>query len=456
MQELLVLTPLNSLLLILVMLLAVVIWRYSATALHAEADKPRFMRALATTFSAVIFTLLSNHLLLFWFGWVLISFSLQQLLLFYPQRPRAQLAAHKKALSARCGELLLALAFMLLYAEYDTANITALIQLIATQTTLSLTGHIAAMLLVLVALLKCAQLPLHGWLIHVVEAPTPVSALLHAGIINLGGILLLTFAPLLSLSMPAASLLLVAATLSTVLAALIMTTRISIKVRLAWSTVAQMGLMLVEIALGFYTLALLHLLAHSCYKAYAFLHSGNAVNHYLAAQLAQPVIPHLRHWFASLSLAAGLIGITHLLVIPFVNLSSALLLILAISVLLLPALTRTDSRRPVRLLIANGCAILLLAIYLAGKTLLQYIAPADNALSMVADLFASLAFLSLFALALLLRYHAQRSAVNRLFIWLNAGGYLDEWATRVTLKLWPFTPQPTKKNTELTPVETVK
>ena len=437
MQSLFHVSAIKLVLLALIALLAVVIWRYSAVALAGEADKPRFMRALTATLTSVVLTLLANHLILFWLGWVAISLSLQQLLLFYPERPRAQLAAHKKALSARLSEALLAGAFMLLYLEFgsaDIADITAQLAGLSVATPL-LQG--AAVLLVLVALLKCAQLPLHGWLIQVVEAPTPVSALLHAGIVNLGGILLLLFAPLLTLSSIASSLLLVAALISTVLAALIMTTRVSIKVRLAWSTVAQMGLMLVEIALGLYTLALLHLLAHSCYKAYAFLHSGNAVNHYLAAQLAEPTEPRLLHWSSAMLLAAALLGLTHL-VIPFNSLASAILLLLAITVVLLPSVSRADKRRWQRVVLATLYACGLLALYLAGKALLGMVIPAAANLPLVADIFASLMFTALFVTAVLLRYHASKPGLNRIFIWLNAGGYLDEWATRVTLKIWPY------------------
>ncbi|MDX5408336.1 MAG: NADH-quinone oxidoreductase subunit L [Chromatiaceae bacterium] len=424
-------------LLALIALLAVVIWRYSATALAGEADKNRFMRSLAATLAAVVFTLLSNHLVLFWLGWVAISLALQQLLLFYPERPRAQLAAHKKALSARLSEALLALAFALLYLQFDTAIISEITHMASIHHAGNWLLHAAAVLLVLVALLKCAQLPLHGWLIQVVEAPTPVSALLHAGIINLGGILLLLFAPVLAYSSLASSLLLAAALCSTLLAALIMTTRISIKVRLAWSTVAQMGLMLVEIALGLYTLALLHLLAHSCYKAYAFLHSGNAVNHYLAAQLAGKTNPTARHWLLALLLSSGLVYLVQL-VLPLTSLSSAVLLVLAISVLLVPSLCRADSRRPARLLLALAYALGLLALYFSLKTLLRTVMPTPVAVNNLADIIASTAFAGLFVLAILLRYHSHQKPLNKLFIWLNAGGYLDEWATRITLQIWPY------------------
>lgn len=437
MQTLFHISAFKAVLLALVALLAVVIWRYSAVALAGENDKPRFMRALAITLASVTITLLSNHLVLFWLGWVAISFSLQQLLLFYPERPRAQLAAHKKALSARFGEVLLATAFVLLYLQFDSANIQHITGQLASVTHTTPLMHSAAVLLVLVALLKCAQLPLHGWLIQVVEAPTPVSALLHAGIINLGGILLLLFSPLMSLSDIASIILLIAALLSTVLAALIMTTRVSIKVRLAWSTVAQMGLMLVEIALGLYTLALLHLLAHSCYKAYAFLHSGNAVNHYLAAQLAEPTEPKVIHWLSALVLALMFVSLSDML-LPFGSLSSGILVMLAATMVILPAISRADSRRLLRVLLASLYVGGLLALYLTGKATLTSIVPQTAHLSQAADLFASTMFVVLFVVAVMLRYHASKPGLNRVFVWLNAGGYLDEWATRITLKIWPY------------------
>ncbi|XLM23048.1 NADH-quinone oxidoreductase subunit L, partial [Chromobacterium piscinae] len=111
--------------------------------------------------------------------------------------------------------------------------------------------------------IKTAQLPFHGWLTQVMEAPTPISALLHAGVVNLGGIVLIKAAPLLQTAPPANLLLMLWGGASALLCCLVMLTRISVKLRLAWSTCAQMGFMLLEIGMGRYSLALLHLLAHS-------------------------------------------------------------------------------------------------------------------------------------------------------------------------------------------------
>jgi NADH:ubiquinone oxidoreductase subunit 5 (subunit L)/multisubunit Na+/H+ antiporter MnhA subunit len=106
------------------------------------------------------------------------------------------------------------------------------------------------------------------------EAPTPVSALMHAGVINAGGVLLLHFAPLLAQA-PAALLLLTGiGTVTSGLGMLAMWAQTNVKRSLAWSTVSQMGFMLVQIGLAMFPAAALHLLGHGCYKAWAFLRAG--------------------------------------------------------------------------------------------------------------------------------------------------------------------------------------
>lgn len=141
-----------------------------------------------------------------------------------------------------------------------------------------------------------------------VEVPTPVSALLHAGVINLGGFLLILFAPLFIQASAAQWLILIVAGLTTVISALIMTTRISVKVRLAWSTSAQMGLMLVECALGLFELALLHLVTHSTYKAFAFLNSGNGVNEDLIRRHMPKQSPVCFDWLAGALISIIIVG----------------------------------------------------------------------------------------------------------------------------------------------------
>ncbi len=147
-------------------------------------------------------------------------------------------------------------------------------------------GQAPAVLLVIAAALRCALPPAHPWLIDSLYAPTPVSAALHGGIVNGGGILVITQFALIAASPIAITLL---ATLGAVaiasgmLAALV---RTDVKGRLVASTVAQMGFMLLVASLGLLAAALLHLVAHGFYKSFLFLSSSDGIDRRAAERRA--------------------------------------------------------------------------------------------------------------------------------------------------------------------------
>ncbi|MGE6570086.1 NADH-quinone oxidoreductase subunit L [Shewanella vesiculosa] len=427
----------------LVVFMSVILIAFSRNYMAGEPRSGTYWHWLLNILAAVSVVVISNHLLLFWLGWVSISLALHKLLTFYPERPRAALAAHKKFLLARTAETSLLAAIILLYQQHGSLLISDLLShfnAVATNDNLQLTtvDHIAAVLIALTALIKCAQLPVHGWLIQVVEAPTPVSALLHAGVINLGGFLLILFAPLFIQSTVAQWLVLIVAGLTTVMAALIMTTRISIKVRLAWSTSAQMGLMLVECALGLFELALLHLLTHSVYKAYAFLNSSSAVYEDMQRRLAPAANPKMIDWIVA-GVFSSIIVSMAVMVIDYQGVWSVwLLLVLALTMLLAQRHSERlrSSMMPVFLL-----SILLVISYSGFKWLFGAIIPATSAMHVEAlsavDIVAIMLFVSLFVLNWMLRYQPHRPSIHHLHIALFAGLYLDEWLTRLTLQVWP-------------------
>ena len=439
------LTALDTTVLVLISFIGLVVLRYAKNNLEGDPDDARFLKWYIATVLAVIVTVTTNHLVVFWLSWTAISLALHQLLMFYPDRPRAILAAHKKFLFARVSETLLAVAFFLLYQQHGSLIISEVINEISAATTLSLQHQVAAVLLGAVALIKCAQLPLHGWLIQVVEAPTPVSALLHAGIINLGGFLLLLFSPLFGQVAAAQWLVLIVAGLSTLVAALVMMTRISIKVRLAWSTTSQMGLMLIECALGLYELALLHLLAHSCYKAYAFLSSGNAVNDFLRQAYVKVSLPSFANWSMAVSASVAIVAASVYLTGAAVPASPWILVTIALSSLLAFRFQHTHKISFIRSLFTGAGVV---AFYLLMKTVMPLLLPEVNvSYSWMADAWISAVFITLMAGYLYLQYQTQSQLSRKLFIALNAGFYLDEWATRTTLKIWPISvPRSTNKH----------
>ncbi|WP_419147196.1 NADH-quinone oxidoreductase subunit L [Pseudoalteromonas 'SMAR'] len=435
----------------LIVFMSFVLLRYSIHYLDGDKDRGRYFRNLLTTLFSVSLVVLSDHLVLFWLAWMGISLSLHRLLLFYPNRPRAALAAHKKFILARLAEGALLTAFICLYLSTDSLQISTITAYYAQHTgELQPLEQTAAILLALVALIKCAQLPVHGWLMQVVESPTPVSALLHAGIINLGGFLIMLFGPLV-LNVPAAKwLLLVVAGFTTLLAALIMTTRISLKVRLAWSTSAQMGLMLVECALGLYELALLHLLAHSAYKAHAFLNSSQWVHEDLKRRLCAQTEPTLWQWFFSLVMATAITVTGALLINYHGPVSIWVLFNGALTVWLALRFEQQALSSYVRIVMV---AALLLGAYSVQKWLFSFAVTLPSELRAealgAADIWVMLLVISLIVVNYLLYYRAGSAKVQRMSRALYAGLYLDEWMTRLTILLWPVHLPTSKKQKRL-------
>ncbi|CAH9050308.1 NAD(P)H-quinone oxidoreductase subunit 2, chloroplastic [Pseudoalteromonas sp. CIP111854] len=428
------LTPLTWVITTLVLGIGFVVTRFSRQYMYGEPRLGYYYRWLLLTLSAVLITVLANNLLLLLFGWVLISLSLHRLLVFYPNRARTQLAAHKKFIIARISELSLALAFWLLYEQAGSANITTILNMLQTgglapSTSLTL----AACFIALTAILKCAQLPVHGWLIQVVDAPTPVSALLHAGVINLGGYLLILFSPVMQQSPLANSLLLGVAGISLLLSALIMQTRVSIKVKLAWSTSAQMGFMLVECALGFYELALLHLVAHSLYKAHAFLFAGSTVQQYQHVLLAQ----QNNHSYTRLALSAMAGGMLVFGASLLVHSAWSLWLLLGIG-LSLHIYTQAYSIK--NQLVALAGAVLMTALIVTWKLFASswFGLPEVKTVSIWADMYLIIIVIALLVLTQALSKKQKNGATSGLQNAFFAGLYLDEWFTRFTQRVWPI------------------
>ncbi|MGM7319791.1 NADH-quinone oxidoreductase subunit L [Idiomarina sp. ST10R2A5] len=425
MTEWLTLSGVRPVLLALVALLALVVTRYAVTNFRLDPRRRSFVSKLVGCLVAVLVLIVSNHIVVFFVAWMSISLQLHRLLMFYPERDRAVLAAHKKFILARCSEAFLGTAFVLMYLNTGSFQLDTILKQFATAPT-SITQHIAAVCLVMAALIKCAQLPLHGWLIQVVEAPTPVSALLHAGIINLGGFLLLVTVPLWSNSVLAVWLLCLVSAASCCFAALIMATRISIKVRLAWSTCAQMGLMLLEIGLGYYDLALLHLVAHSVYKAHAFLSVSEV------AVIKQPQARSILRVSLVFLIFQALIAATCWWLLGDPKWLPSALLAMALA---------TIWMNLHQWLLRFAVSVLAIVAYLLlGVLVQQVVEPQPPFNSLLLEPVITVLF-NIFAFTYWLVHHTpSRRLSQRWFITLNAGLYLDEWLTRLVLWLWPSHP----------------
>ncbi|MTI75829.1 MAG: NADH-quinone oxidoreductase subunit L [Marinobacter sp.] len=336
-----------------------VILRFADNYLSQDPGRDRFLPWFLVTVASVLVLVFTNHLLILAGAWIGVSLALHHLLTLYQDRPQARMAAVQKFIVSRVGDALVVFGVVALYLHYGTFYLPDIIQNEGARAGGSTALTVASVVLALAAVLKCAQIPFHGWLIRVMEAPTPVSALLHAGVINLGGFLWLRLFPVFDGFTAGHMILLVIGGMTAVVAVLTMMTQYSVKHALAWSTCAQMGFMLFEIGMGAYTLALLHLLAHSLYKAHSFLASGRTVAVSAATRFPESPSANRLSW-AGLT---GLLAAAILVQFPWIvenNPVFGALLVLAVSAAAMgiPA----GATKAVKLKLA-GLAVLLVPLY---------------------------------------------------------------------------------------------
>lgn len=140
---------------------------------------------------------------------------------------------------------------------------------------------VVAVLLTVASVSRSALVPLHRWLPSTIAAPTPVSALLHAGVVNGAGVLLVRLAPVFGSSAAATHVAFAAGAVTAIYASTVMLVRSDVKGNLAWSTAGQMGFMTVQVSIGAFAAAVLHIIGHGLYKAALFLGAGGSVTDHL-------------------------------------------------------------------------------------------------------------------------------------------------------------------------------
>lgn len=262
----------------MIALLSFIIVKFSLNYLDGEKRQGAFMGRLTATIACVQLLVLSGNIGLLMISWILTSISLHRLLVFYPNRPGAIVVARKKFLVARLADACLFTACTLLYMQFHTGNFEIIFAELKNNAAANLNFiELTALFITLAALIKSAQFPSHGWLIEVMETPTPVSALLHAGLLNAGPFLIIRMSYIMDLSTYAPIILIVIGGFTALFASVVYLTQTSVKTALGYSSVAHMGFSLFACGLGVYAAAMLHLVAHSFYKAHAFLSSGSAI-----------------------------------------------------------------------------------------------------------------------------------------------------------------------------------
>jgi NAD(P)H-quinone oxidoreductase subunit 5 len=426
--------------LMLVSTLGIVVVRFSRTYLAGEGGLVRYSRSMLLTLASVTLLVITNHLGFLIAGWIAVGIGLHQLLTFYSKRRQAVIVAHKKFLLSQIANVSFVSSLVLVHSAVGSFHIDTINAYAQSSKALSPPLHLAMLLLVFGVLLKTAQLPFHGWILQVMEAPTPVSALLHAGIVNIGGFVMIRLSPLMARATVAQSVLLGVGLVTAIVGSLVMTTRMSIKVVLAWSTIAQMGFMLVQCGLGAWHLALLHLLAHSLYKAHAFLSSGAVVETWRGETLVR-ASPLKFRWIAA-GIAVLCVGaapfVAAFKMSPLHAWTSLGPLALALLLSFVPMIGRALAAGRRTFALAARLTVGAAAGYIALHVAFEEAAPAlDAGGHSVQWTVVGAGLVALFLAQTVLQTSPNGRLARLLQPHIRSGLYIDEWFTRMTFRLWP-------------------
>lgn len=262
------------------------LYHYSMRYLQQDAGLGRYLTLMALKISFQLFVVSSADLVTLFVFWQVLSWILCLLAHNYAHIPTAQ-GSFRTFIMLRGGDLAFLAGIALAYHLYGTVQFAPLFeraaelqtQLAIMGTGLTIPGATAVTLLIFIgAMSKSAQIPLHMWLPDSLYAPTPIHALLHAGGINAGGFLLTRLAPLFILSPVTLHVVLVVGLLTAILGTGMMLVQNDIKKTLGYSTIGQMGYMIMECGVGAFPLAVFHLVAHGLFKADIFLNCGKGIH----------------------------------------------------------------------------------------------------------------------------------------------------------------------------------
>jgi NADH-quinone oxidoreductase subunit L len=289
---------LSAVMMTLITLVGTIVYSYSTGYMYQDRGYSRYLGLIALTTFVLLCMVSSANLVMLFVFWQLLSWLL--FLLAHNHAHAATLnGAFKTFTLLRVGDMAFLAGIVLAHSLYGTVEFQELFAraastpiVLSPMAGLEISGATAVTLLIFVgAMSKSAQFPIHVWLPSSLYAPTPVHALLHAGIINAGGFLLNRLAPLYGLSSTTLHVVFVVGTLTAVLGASMMLVQNDIKKTLGFSTIGQMGYMIMECGLGAFALAVFHLIAHGLFKATVFLNCGNVIH----KVRQEPASPHARH-----------------------------------------------------------------------------------------------------------------------------------------------------------------
>ena len=270
--------PLASLLVMIVTGVGALIHLYSIGYMHGDERFPQFFAYLNLFIGSMLILVLAANYAVMFIGWELVGLSSYLLISFWFTKPAAAAAGKKAFIVNRIGDWGFLVALMIIFATFGTFDFVTIFDSAPAVLTTGVATAITLLLFV-GATGKSAQIPLYIWLPDAMEGPTPVSALIHAATMVTAGVFMMARSAVLFELAPATGIVVAIVGASTaLLAAVIAVTQMDIKKVLAYSTISQLGYMVLGIGVGAYTAGVFHLTTHAFFKALLFLGAGSVIH----------------------------------------------------------------------------------------------------------------------------------------------------------------------------------
>jgi len=273
-----VLDRLSRMMLMLVSGIGAVIHIYSLGYMRDDAGKSRYFAALSLFMFAMLGIVLANNFVMLFIFWELVGFTSYVLIGHWFERDAAAAAANKAFITTRIGDFGFMLGILMVWMGTGSVVFAEMAPRLSILTSHPAFLTVAALLIFCGAVGKSAQFPLHVWLPDAMEGPTPISALIHAATMVAAGVYMLVRVGFIIQASPNALLVIAwIGTITALLAALIATQQNDIKRILAYSTLSQLGYMVMAIGLASNNAAIFHLFTHAFFKALLFLAAGSVI-----------------------------------------------------------------------------------------------------------------------------------------------------------------------------------
>ncbi len=253
--------------------ISLVVHLYSKRYMQDDEGYKRFYVFLGLITFSILLSVNAGNFIIMIIAFELITLFLYFLMSHNHRRKEAYKYSFHMFFTYRIGDFFLILSAVLAYKLYGTFDIPTILNKSSSQF-----SFLIPLFIILAAFLKSAQFPFHTWLAYSMEGPTPVSALMHAGIVNAGGFLANRFYPLFTHDSSILHLSFIVGILTALIGSSLMLTQNDIKKSLGYSTMGQMGYMMMEVGVGAFALAIYHLFAHGIFKATLFMGSGSVIH----------------------------------------------------------------------------------------------------------------------------------------------------------------------------------